>query len=375
MKTTNTFKTLLAMTAVASCSAGFAQQSNTFYGILDVGVENVSNIGPNKDSITRVPSTTNTIPSRLGVRGNLDLGDGYKAIYTAEMGIDPGNGTLGQGGRMFGRQAYIGLSTDVGTFTIGRQYTSVFWGTLDSDTLGGNIYGTGSIDSYIPNARADNSLAWTGKFNAWTLSAEYSFGRDTVNAGPSPAGTNCPGEGADSQACRQWSVMAKYETPDWGMVVGQDSMNGRNLGSPPDAIFGGLDSSSKKDTRQLVNGWFKMGTTKVGAGLVRRKNDGNAIVPDSDLWYVGASTPLTAKTTLAAQYIALNYSANSDYNSSLFAVRASYNLFKGTDLYAQVGTIQNNAKSAVSVSSGAPGSNPAAGNNQTAVNFAIRYTF
>lgn len=374
MKSSKSLKTLLALTALGGVGTSFAQ-SATFYGTIDVGVETVNNVGAAGESLTRVPTNTNSIPSRLGVRGSVDIGDANKAIYVAEIGFDPGNGNLNQGGRLLGRQAYVGLSGDYGTVSIGRQYTMVFWSMLDSDTFGGGIYGTGSLDSYIPNARADNALVWLGKFNGWTLGAEYSFGRDTVNAGPSPAGTNCPGESTDAQACRQWSVMAKYDTPNWGFAVAQDRMNGRNVGASPDAIFGGLNATSKTDTRQMLNGWVKVAGAKIGAGVVRRKNDGNATVPESDLSYLGVSAPLTPKLTLAAQWSALNYAANSDFNASLIAVRGTYALFKGTELFAQVGNIQNNAKSAVSVSGGATGSNPLAGTSQTAVDFGVRFSF
>jgi predicted porin len=43
-----------------------------------------------------------------------------------ENGFNVNNGTLGQGGRMFGRQAYVGLSSNtLGTVTLGRQYDSM----------------------------------------------------------------------------------------------------------------------------------------------------------------------------------------------------------------------------------------------------------
>lgn len=374
MKSATSLKALLALTALGSVGVSSAQNV-TFYGTIDVGVENVTNVGASGSSLSRVPSNTNSIPSRLGVRGNVDIGDSNKVVYAAEAGFDPGNGNLNQGGRLLGRQAYVGLSGEYGTVSIGRQYTMVFWSMLDSDTFGGGIYGTGSLDSYIPNARADNALVWMGKFKGWTLGTQYSFGRDTVNAGPSPAGTNCPGESTDSEACRQWSAMAKYDTPSWGFAVAQDKMNGRNVGAAPDAIFGGLNTSAKTDTRQMLNGWVKVGTAKIGAGVVHRKNDGNTTVPESDLLYLGASAPLTPKFTLAAQLATLKYSANSDYNSTLMAVRGTYSLFKSTELYGQIGNIQNSAKSAVSVSGGASGSNPLAGGNQSAVDFGVRFSF
>lgn len=206
---------LITLTGLAGLVAtGAVQaQSVSLYGIIDAGVESVSNVAPAGGRITRMPSNTGIVPSRLGMRGKEDLGAGLSAIYTLEMGFAPDTGASGQGGRLFGRQSFVGLSGDWGAVTLGRQWTMLFWSLLDSDIVGPTIYGLGSLDSYIPNARIDNSIAYKGKFSDVTVGATYSLGRDTVNAGPSPAGTNCPGEsGTDSQACRAWSAMVKYDT-------------------------------------------------------------------------------------------------------------------------------------------------------------------
>ena len=71
-------------------------------------------------------STGNLSGSRWGIKGKEELGNGLAAIFQLEDGFDITNGTSGQGGRLFGRQAYVGLSdTRFGTVTLGRQYDSV----------------------------------------------------------------------------------------------------------------------------------------------------------------------------------------------------------------------------------------------------------
>ncbi|MEX3693272.1 porin [Paraburkholderia sp. BR14312] len=61
--------------------------------------------------------------SRWGVRVSEDLGDGLKALSVLENGFRVNNGILGQGGAMFGRQAFVGLtSANAGSLTFGRQY-------------------------------------------------------------------------------------------------------------------------------------------------------------------------------------------------------------------------------------------------------------
>lgn len=204
-----------------------AQSSVTIYGVIDAAAEHVNNVGAGGDGLTRMPSLTGSAPSRLGFRGTEDLGGGLGALFTLEMGIAPDSGTMNQGGRAFGRQSFVGLSGPWGSVTLGRQYTMLFWSILDADILGPNIYGSSSLDSYIPNARADNSIAYRGTFSGFTVGATYSLGRDTVNAGPSPAGSNCAGEsGTDKQACREWSALVKYDAPMWGAALAVDEMRG-----------------------------------------------------------------------------------------------------------------------------------------------------
>ncbi len=95
----------------------------------------------------------------------------------------------------------------------------LFWAVLDPDILGPNAFGSGSLDSYIPNTRADNAIAYKGTFGGLTVGGMYSFGRDVANAGPSPAGTNCAGENpADKSQCREWSAMIGLGPEDTGAL-------------------------------------------------------------------------------------------------------------------------------------------------------------
>ncbi len=374
------FRPLTAALIAAGAFAAHAQttppsSSVNLYGLIDVGVEHVSKVN-GVGGITRMPSNTSSLPSRLGFRGTEDLGDGLKANFVLEMGFAPDTGASGQGGRLFGRQANVGLAGSWGSVTVGRQYSTLFWSIQDSDVIGPALYAIGSLDSYIPNSRADNSIGYRGTFSGFTVGAEYSLGRDTVNAGPSPAGTNCAGEsGTDKQACRQWSATAKYDTPIWGAVLAYDSLRGRTPASATDVIFGGLNSSNTTDDRLLLAGYFKVAGAKIGGGVLRRDNEGSLTRPRSKLWYLGASYPLTPQLTLDGQWASLRYSDANDVNSTLLAARLVYSLSKRTAVYGQVGHISNDRLANVSVSGGAAGSNPALGSSQNGINFGVRHAF
>lgn len=123
----------------------FAQSSATLYGIIDQGVNYISNAQSLDAAGHRIGrslySTSSTVMAgnQLGFRGAEDLGGGYKTIFTLETGFDIGTGKLQEGGTFFGRQAFVGLTTPVGTLTLGRQYDSVvdFLRPLSAASAGG----------------------------------------------------------------------------------------------------------------------------------------------------------------------------------------------------------------------------------------------
>src|SRR6202044_3471932 len=104
-------------------TAAHAQSSVTLYGLIDAGITYTNNQGGHSNW----QETSGSINgSRWGLRGAEDLGGGLKAIFTLENGFGINNGTLRQGGREFGRQAFVGLAGDqFGAVTLGRQYDSV----------------------------------------------------------------------------------------------------------------------------------------------------------------------------------------------------------------------------------------------------------
>lgn len=357
-----------AAAAALVLSPAASAQTLTLFGVFDAALERVEKVAPSGGAIHRMPSLTGSVPSRLGFRGQEDLGGGWRAVFTLEQGLTPDMGTLSQGGRAFGRQAFVGLSGPAGHFSLGRQYTMLFWSILETDVMGPHLYGTGSLDAYIPNARVDNSLAWRGSFGALTAGATYSLGRDAVNAG-NPAGTNCAGEGAGgARACREWSALLKWDRPGWGAAAAVDSIRGGA------GAFGGLTSPALKDRRFSVNGYVKSGALKATLGLIRRDNDAPGAVRESDLWYAGLVYSLTPKLVLDGQWHRLDFKGSAD-GATLWAARATYSLSRRTAVYGTWGRIANEGGLALSVSAGAGGSAPAPGAAQQAMAVGVRHAF
>ncbi|AOJ87234.1 hypothetical protein WS87_11390 [Burkholderia sp. MSMB0856] len=106
--------------AALLAGAAHAQSSVTLYGKIEDGINYTSNA---RGHGTVQLQSGYDYGSRWGIRGTEDLGGGYQAIFTLESGFDVNNGKMSQGGREFGRQAFVGIASErYGTVTFGRQY-------------------------------------------------------------------------------------------------------------------------------------------------------------------------------------------------------------------------------------------------------------
>jgi predicted porin len=360
--------------AAAAAPGTFGVPGLKLYGILDSGVEHISNVGADKKSVTRVPSTTGTLPSRLGFDFEHPVGSELKGIAKAEMGIYLDSGSSGQASRLFGRQIYVGLDSPYGSLTVGRQYSMLFWGMLDSDILGPNIFGLGSIDAYLPNDRHDNTLVWKGKFSNVTLGATYSFGRDTLSTVPG-SGT-CSGEVAGSSQCKAWSAMAKYDDAAFGAAVAAVRQYGGTgatafffNGTPPIPFT----SANDEDTRVTVNGYVKFAGLKVGVGWLNRKVETSTTKVEQDTTWLQAAYPF-GQFVLDGGIVHVN-NKDQHADANMYVLRGVYNFDAWLAAYLNLGYIDNNSKAAYGLSGGGAGTAPVAGVDQTGVMTGVRYRF
>lgn len=354
--------------AAAGVQPGHAQTNVQVYGSIDVAVEHLTNANAAGDSLTRMPSLSGGLmPSRVGFRGTEELGNGLKTIFVLESGFSPDTGTMGQGNRLFGRQAWVGLAGDWGQVTLGRNYSMLYGSFSDTDVMGPVQYSIGSLDSYLPNSRHDNSIAYRGSVGALGFGATYSFGRDASAAG-GPTGTNCAGElASDSKACRNWSAMMKYDVAGWGVVGVYDRYNG---GPGALAAFGPT-SSAKSDSRAHIGGYAKFDKVKLAGGFVRRNNEGNARAPKSNLSYFGVSYAYSPAWVIDAQLAHYDLKNGGD-KADLVAARIQYVLSKRTSVYLMGGYINNDGAAAIALSAGGT---VGAGLNQKGLLTGIKHTF
>lgn len=112
--------TLVTAAILAAMPLAAAAQSVMLYGVIDTGVEFLNHVGTAGNTVVRQPSLAATVPSRWGLRGTEDLGNGLKGVFVLESGFAPDSGVSNQGARLFGRQAFVGLSGPWGQVGLGR---------------------------------------------------------------------------------------------------------------------------------------------------------------------------------------------------------------------------------------------------------------
>jgi predicted porin len=122
--------------------------------------------GTNNTSLSAMDSPN----SRLGFKGNEDLGDGLKAIFQLEMGFSSDTGALSTDNTPFSRNTFVGLSGNFGTVRLGNMDT-VYKDIGDQmNMLGivsGNFMGTSNIlskPSFTVNAASSFHLRRANSF-------------------------------------------------------------------------------------------------------------------------------------------------------------------------------------------------------------------
>ncbi|MEM5371478.1 porin [Paraburkholderia azotifigens] len=188
--------TTALLASAAAAGTAHAQSSVTLYGIIDAGISYANHSKNTAGGSSKLFKYDDGVAqgSRWGMRGTEDLGGGLKALFVLESGFNSGTGASGQGGALFGRQAYVGVAKDgIGSVTFGRQYS------FSTDYLGGN-YSTGGLTvagnyayhindvDQLTSSRINNSVKFTSaNFAGLTFGAMYGFSNQAGAFGGAPA--------------------------------------------------------------------------------------------------------------------------------------------------------------------------------------------
>lgn len=341
----------------------FAQTSVTLYGVADAGVEYVNHSGRYGNGLARVTSG-NQSGSRWGLRGVEDLGGSTKAVLQLESGFDIDTGNSGQSGRLFGRDAYIGIENTFGAVRLGRQQTSMreFGSTYDPTVIA-DRYG---VLAMVPEfgARADNAIKYLVVFGGFSAQAFYSF----QSNGAEVPGSNVFG--------REFGAFVNYASGPYSLGLSYDDIHVGTPGNQAPVI-----------RRVAVGGTYALGAAKVFAGYrLAKAYDGakltGAQAPDegSNFYWLGMTYKLTPALSLmgTAYYQDFHKTGSDPWQ---FVITGDYALSKRTDVYASVSYALNKENSQLGVNGFNSGSGTSAvynvqpGKDQLGAVVGVRHRF
>ncbi len=378
---------IFAAALVAFAAPAFAQNSVTLYGLIDEGFNFTNNVSVNGAGKSNFQLGSGFLQgSRWGLRGREDLGGGVQAVFRLESGFDINNGHIGQDGRMFGRQAYIGLSqAQFGTLTFGRQYDSLV-DYLAPMTANGNWAGTlfshpFDNDNTENSFRVSNTVKYASpEWRGLSFGGTYSFANSTS------FGDN-----------RQYSVGAQYVMD--GLQVAAAYLQANN---PGNGAAGAItnDANFVADRLRIFGGGinYTFGAATLGFAYTRTdvKNPvSTAYLPTSTFAGLGMTAmkfqnfeingkyELTPDFFLGAQYVytdgkfeAASGTIKPKYHT--VGLMADYNLSKHTDIYLQGAWQKVAGDKTGTVADGGyvlGTDGPSASSNQLSVRAGIRHQF
>lgn len=319
----------ISLLALVGAGPGMAhaQSSVTLYGIVDSGFTYTSNQG-GKSLIQATAG--NQQGSRWGFKGTEDLGGGLRAIFRLENGFDTYSGALKQGGRLFGRGAWVGISSDTwGAVTAGRQFNPV-QDYLSNDGVG-NFTQFGNIlydnDDLNNTFRSDNSVKYTSpRIKGLQAEALYAFSNDT---------------GAKNN--RSWSVGAQYLNGPLRIDAAYALLDHPGLnttGAIPSDNYYPTSVVSNVQRQQIwgVGGTYTLGALTVA--LLHTQSNFQMPTGNKDFSNYEASAQYWATPAwqlgVGYDFTTVHQSASGNAKYHQIGGNASYYLSKRTDLYLNV---------------------------------------
>lgn len=323
-------KACATLSLLACACTASAQSTLTLYGITDASVRYTDGLSASNaaavGSATAISSGVNNT-SRLGFRGNEDLGGGLSALFNLETGINLDTGAQTNATKLFDRAAYVGIKANWGSLTMGRQTTVLADALGPVDPLGVRFAGFnpnvgiaalsahGLGIEYGPSGastgayRLDNSVKYSGKFSDFTVRAMHAFGE----------------QAASSSALSSSGLGMSYQAADVAATLS----------------YAEFKSASNLQLKAYVAGISgKLGSTKVSLTYGRHEAETTLTAKTRNTTLgLGGTLPLSSSVDLILAHYRVNRTrtttlVDDGYNRTVAFLE--YKLSKRTKLYAEL---------------------------------------
>jgi predicted porin len=306
-------KHLLALAVLgAFAGAASAQSSVTIYGLLDQGIYKGNGGGatnPGANGLSEAWQVKQAAGSRLGFRGNEDLGGGLSAQFQIEHRFTPDDGNAAA--VFWAGRSYVQLTSKAaGAVYLGREYSPWFWPAVKSDPFGWD--GVGQVSTHQTALYANDNGASSVRTGNTIGYKSPNMGGLTVQAAVGL------GEGVPTQG-RNMGFNVEYGAGPLYAAFAYDRI-----------------SEGPNDGNNIINGavHYDIGVAKLIGYFARAKTGGGEL--SNKVFQFGASVPLGGGRVKAA-YTQLKAEALGDAKLKKFGLGYDYPLSKRTNVYADMG--------------------------------------
>ncbi|HEY9103425.1 porin [Chitinimonas sp.] len=328
-------KSLLASLVLGAIAApAFADGTVTLYGIVNVPFEVAKTANGTQSGVgglgnpAQSPTGINT-PTRIGFKGDENLGDGMKAWWQIETGINLDDTTYTSGNGFANREGWVGLQGDFGKFGLGRgktPYTNVA-DIFDSSVDGGRdlaIYKQANLGTVTSN-RFDNAIRYDfPTAGGFTGAVMYGSGENKT---------------ADVSATKNFSANVRYANGPFTVAAAFNSQKNLVGGDVKVPIPAGAPVYGTKNDAFLLAGTVAIDAWKLGLGYQHAKVDTNTTKRKADAWVGTVAYTIDALTLKAGLIDNLKIKSNGtdldDTNYIRWNLGAKYALSKRTAVYTE----------------------------------------
>lgn len=339
-------KTLAALAVLGAFAGSAAAADVQLYGVVDEGLIYTNTKVTDEKSVDQLQlKSGRNLGSRWGLKGSEDLGNGYKVGFKLESGFNGDDGTMGQGDRLFGREAGLTLSGAFGSIAFGRfGGISSSCGTYDMlgyvesfDGGDNNVWGFASSDRY------DNMVVYqTPRFAGLQATVQYSFKTNSKDSVTGAEGTSDAQRYASIGLSGEYGpaqFAVGYELTKYGVKFSNGDPLGRELDKDGQLVFLGGNYDFEVVQLFVEGQYFKHQTAIAGFGDAIEGVIGD--VKGYGL-HLGAAAPLGAGTLTAGLYYTDatdEQIENKDVDFKYYGASARYNypLSERTGVYAGAG--------------------------------------
>lgn len=327
---------LLALAIAAALTAPFAAQAApTVYGQLNLSVDMVDQESSGDlDPFTPGDQTldefqVNSNSSRLGVKGEEDLGNGYSAVYKAEFGVD---GDTASG--LSGRDRYLGLKSTWGTLKLGA-YDSPLKSSQGNVDQFNDMTFTDMHNYFYGENRMDNLIGYESPKIADSISIKLALqpGESTVSG--------------DDSFADGMSASVAYEAAGLylALAIDKDVNNDPTNGAFSAAVGDGRDAVRLVAT-------YAMDALQFGAMIQTSETSeegiGGAAQDDEEGLLVSAAFTM-GKNVLKGQVAMVNhdFGGGAEADDMFIGVGVDHNFTGMTKAFAQVSVLSSDNPGAV----------------------------